>query len=182
MTGSPHGGEGSQKSILWPAREVQSKRLAAGQPGVDGKPARRGRFSEITIGARILPIFKTRARKLRPGVAGKPARRGRFSEITIGAGISPIFKARARRRRPGVGGKPARMGRPGLCYWYLVTDVHPWVSFGEVGSPGGGEQAPPAVLFFQNRDPFFKTRGHGPGAMGPGPGGQKWAMWSLVGP
>ena len=25
----------------------------------------------------------------------------------------------------------------------------------------------------QNRDPFFKTRGHGPGAMGPGPGGHR---------
>ena len=32
------------------------------------------------------------------------------------------------------------------------------------GNPGGGEQVPPAVLFFQNRDPFFKTRGHGPWA------------------
>ena len=30
------------------------------------------------------------------------------------------------------------------------------------GSPGCGEQVPPAVLFFQNRDLFFKTRGHGP--------------------
>ena len=53
------------------AAGVQSKRLA-GRPGVDGKPARRGRFSEINTGAGISPIFKTRARKLRPGVAGKP--------------------------------------------------------------------------------------------------------------
>ena len=29
---------------------------------------------------------------------------------------------------------------------------------------------------FQNRDLFFKTRGHGPGPWDPGPGGQEWAM------
>ena len=50
------------------AAGVQSKRLAAGRPGVGGKPARRGRFSEITIVARISPIFKTCARRRRPSV------------------------------------------------------------------------------------------------------------------
>ena len=40
-------------------------------------------------------------------------------------------------------------------------------TFFSMGSPGGGEQVPPAVLFFQNRDPFFPqnkgpwARGHG---------------------
>ena len=52
---------------------VQPKRSALSlslslRPGVGGKPARRGRFSEINTGAGNSPLFKTRARRLRPGV------------------------------------------------------------------------------------------------------------------
>ena len=59
---------GSQLPAPWPLPPgVQSKRLAA-QPGVGGKPRRRGRLSEIKAGARNSPPVKTRVQRLRPGV------------------------------------------------------------------------------------------------------------------
>ena len=55
LAASPDGGEGCQKS-LQPG--VQSKRSAAGRPGVGGKPARQGRFSEINTVAGWLPASR----------------------------------------------------------------------------------------------------------------------------
>ena len=157
MAASPGGGEGSQKSTLRPARLPASRGPVKTLSG----PARRWREAR-TAGkvlrnqhfGRLAAGVQSKRLAGRPGVDGKPARRGRFSEINILAGISPIFKTRARRRLPGVSGKPARRGRFSEINndFAYIPNRDPFLH----GSPGGGEQVPPAVYFFKTETLFSK--------------------------
>ena len=106
LAASPGGGEGSQKSILWPARLPASRGPVK---TLSRRPARRCRQAPASG-----KVFRNHNRGqnfayIQNSCPEAPARRcrqaltaGRLSEINTGARNSPPFKTRARRLWPGV--------------------------------------------------------------------------------